>query len=176
VTEEKKRHHPGSRGYPTRVIERARDLFCFQGLNDTEITAQINEEFGIEVHRTTIRNWANRKRWSKFSRELEALKDQTPFKMLQLFDNLLDACTEGADWQKVNQTIRLGDMLGMFDFSKDRQEKADLEADMPRIFLENLRFIISVLKERDPSALKGLERNFDILINAFKDRHNEKTA
>jgi hypothetical protein len=46
-------------------------------------------------------------------------------------------------------------------------------ADLPRVFLENMEFVANVLKEIDPEGLKILAKNFDAIVNRFKDLHAE---
>lgn len=47
------------------------------------------------------------------------------------------------------------------------------ELDRPAAFLESLQFIAEVLKENDPEALKGLARNYDLIVELGKERFSK---
>ena len=50
-------------------------------------------------------------------------------------------------------------------------EAAAISVDRPALFMEDLEFIVGTLKETDPEGLKILARNFDGIVDRFKERH-----
>jgi len=55
-------------------------------------------------------------------------------------------------------------MLGLFGWTKSAQ------ADPHRLFLEHVQFMMSVLKDVDPEGLRIVARNFDTIIEKYKER------
>jgi len=53
------------------------------------------------------------------------------------------------------------------------QESSAPDADLPKIFLENMEFVAGVLKDIDPEGLRVLARNFDVIVNRFKEHYAE---
>ena len=56
-----------------------------------------------------------------------------------------------------------------------KQEVHQAPVDKPALFLESVEFIVSVLNEIDPEGLKVMAKNFDTIIQRFKEQH-EATA
>jgi len=94
-----------------------------------------------------------------FERELKAAEDLPP--------GALSA-------PAVDQLSKLGAMAKRWD-DVERAEAASrevkVEVDRPAVFLENMEWLATKLRDLDPEGLRVLARNFDTLIIAFKAEH-----
>lgn len=132
----------------------------------------------LDISDTTLRRWKEESLapgqdidgWEKARQQkrgnISRLKD--------LFERQLEYI-EGLNPMDVSPPMM--DTLSKLGALVPRWDKAELVAkiDKPSIFLENLEFLASVLKETDPEGLKALAKNFDELIIRFKVKNAQTT-
>lgn len=152
-------------GYPWEVRERAEELYVVDGKTYEEVSAAT----GVSV--TQIQRWAAEGGWQEKRRELRQALGEIRRNTVLLRKKLLSEALEKLDPQIVYAVTRLETSA----VRTERREEAAPEVDRPRLFLENLEFIATYLKEHDPEGLKIFAHNFDGLVAAFKAQH-EKTA
>jgi len=140
--------------------ERAERLYIEQGLT-IEQTAKAT---GVSV--SQLKRWATDEGWKERRKEHLELKrtfDETLFKLQQTW---MEKAINSEDPQVVYAAIRL------MRLAQDRERKEDAkepDIDRPKIFLEDLEFIAETLQEIDPEGLKVLARNFETIVQRFKD-------
>ena len=87
---------------------------------------------------------------------------------MQLRQKLASDARENPDPQKIFAFIRLE---ALADKKERKQEAAVPKIDRPALFLEDLEFIATHLRDSDPEGLKALAKSFDGLIASFKAKH-----
>jgi transposase-like protein len=147
------------------IRERAEELYVVDGLTFD----QVAKETGVSV--TQLKNWSGAEGWRDKREEYRVNKQSIRSTVTKLRKKLaLDALSH-SDPQKVFAFIRLEALAG-------RQEKKAVDApkiDRPALFLEDMEFIASVLKESDPEGLKILAKSFDVLIEQIKAKYASET-
>lgn len=144
----------------------AEDLYVKQRLTYEKIAA----ELGVALN--TVKNWSQDGNWrTKRAEHLERRRGLNQ-KLVELRDAMMDKALSSQDPQTAFAALRIMQM------EQDQERKSATQApdiDRPKIFLEDLEFIATTLKEIDPEGLKALARNFDELINRFKTQHAQTT-
>lgn len=87
----------------------------------------------------------------------------------KLRQKLLRQALNTLDPQQVYAAVR----LEMMAARQDKKEDKTVQADRPKLFLEDMEFVAEILKEIDPEGLKILARNFDVIIQRFKEQNAE---
>lgn len=102
-----------------------------------------------------------RERKSSFGLRMEALLDRE----VQYAEERQPGATEGGVWDNIS---KIGALVVKFK----ALETQGGGYDKPRVFLENLQWIINWMKEHNPEGLKALASVFDELTEAFKTEIN----
>lgn len=147
------------------IRERAEELYVVDGLTFD----QVAKETGVSV--TQLKNWSGAEGWREKREEYRVNKQSIRSTVTKLRKQLAIDALSTSDPQKVFAFIRLEALAG-------RQEKKAVDApkiDRPAIFMEDLEFIASVLKDRDPEGLKILANNFDVMIEQIKAKYASET-
>lgn len=143
--------------------ERAKDLYIVEELTLVE-TARAT---GISEH--TLKNWSAAEGWREKREERRRRQEDIDRTKELLRQKLADMCVEKLDPQYIYALVRLEKA------AQASRKKTDLvaapEIDRPKIFLEDMEFIVETLKEIDPQGLKVLGRNFETIVRRFKERH-----
>ena len=147
------------------IRERAEELYVVDGLT----FEQTAKETGVSV--TQLKNWSGAEGWRDKREEYRVNKQSIRSTVTKLRKQLAQDALSTSDPQKVFAFIRLEALAG-------RQERKAVDApkiDRPALFLEDMEFIASVLKERDPEGLKILAKSFDVLIEQIKAKYASET-
>lgn len=125
----------------------------------------------LDVSRQTLSDWKSRTKragdaldeWDK-AREMKSSNVQ---RLRALFDRELTALENSRAGEmsavSLDAITKLGTLVQRWE-----QAETGPTYDRPRVFLENLQFIIGWLRENDPEGLKVLAESFDPLTSAFK--------
>ena len=144
--------------HPDEVKEWAKELYIIDGLT-LEQTAK-KTELPIQ----TIKAWSADEGWYEQKRANRAALTAIRQKTLELQQKLTEKALETLDPQAIYALSRLR--------RATRQEKSEeqvADVDRPKVFLEDLEFIAETLKELDPEGLKILSRNFETIVQKFKN-------
>ncbi|BBO74412.1 hypothetical protein DSCW_18290 [Desulfosarcina widdelii] len=127
---------------------------------------QVSEATGVSV--TQLKRWSKESNWRQ--KRVEHLKNKRTLKeqLVKLRDAMLKKAVDSKDPQKAYAALKVV-KLQMDSEKKDAVEI--VEVDRPKIFLEDMEFIAETLKDVDPQGLKVFSRNFDVIVNRFKEQH-----
>ncbi len=149
------------------------------GQNIDSTCRMMNNKYGYVIPRATLNSWKNKYTWERRAAQAEAeerlmAKDSSYNALLlslirqkQKYDEYLD----GLPASRIDtQAIYAYNSIVKTIVSIRAQKSNDGEApgDKSRIFLENMEFIIAVLKKTDPEGVKVIDRNFEKIIYKFK--------
>ena len=146
--------------------ERAEELFTVDGLTLEEISGRLG------VSDRTLANWSASGNWmecrKKHREDLASIK-RNSFKLRKELARKAIETLE--NMQSINPQDMHGfkSVLSMIEPKEKEKDQAVADIDRPKLFLEHLEFIVSVLKEIDQEGLKVILRNFDEITNRFKD-------
>ena len=147
------------------IREQAEELFVLDGMTLEQVARE------VDVPERTVSNWSAEDGWvekrMEYRKSISAIKRNT----VTLRKNLIAKALQSLDPQDIYAATRLEAMASRT--KKDVGPAAEI--DRPKLFLENVEFIIETLKEIDPEGLKILARSFEIIVERFKERH-EKAA
>ena len=144
----------------------AEELYVEEGLTYEEVSRQL--EIGVN----TVKTWGADGKWTDRRKEYLEARRTLKENLAKLRQAMIEKATNNLDPQDVYAVIRLEKLARE---RRQKQEEQGPDIDRPRVFLENLEFVVDVLKELDPEGLKVLARNFDTIIHRFKEA-NEKAA
>jgi transcriptional regulator with XRE-family HTH domain len=146
--------------------ERAEELFTVDGLTLEEISGRLG------VSDRTLANWSASGNWmecrkkhredlANIKRNSFKLRHELAKKALETLENM----------QSINPQDMHGfkSVLSMIEPKEKEKDQVVADIDRPKLFLEHLEFIVSVLKEIDQEGLKVMLRNFDEITGRFKD-------
>lgn len=163
-------------GKKPTYFDEAEDLYVLDGLTLEAIAKRLGPN-GPSV--TTLSKWKSEGEWEERRRDsARALADlkrdilKLEQKLAKKALNILESDQPGP--QELYAATSIVGRLGQRE-SRSRGEKPEAEVDRPALFLEDLEFIATILKEMDPEGLKVLSRNFELIVSRFKAEH-EKTA
>lgn len=148
--------------------QKARDLYVVEGLTLEEVSR------ALDIAERTVANWSADGRWQDARikhREVIAsiknnsflLKQQLVAKALNTLDNM-----ENIDPQDMHG---FRSILAATEIKEKDKADSVSDVDRPKIFLEDMEFVAEILKEIDPEGLKILARNFDVIVDQFKERN-----
>jgi len=123
----------------------------------------------LDIGLSTIRRWSTDGDWKKLREEYFQRRRMLKSNLAKLRENMMERASNNLDPQDVYAVIRL-EKLARERESKGQENTAP-DVDLPKIFLENLEFIAEILKEIDPEALKVFGRNFETIVQKFKEQH-----
>lgn len=126
----------------------------------------------LAVSRQSLSDWKGRTRkpgenldeWDK-AREH---KRSNVERLRALFDRELTALEESRAGEMSAMSLDAITKLGTLVQRWEVAEKSPAY-DRPRVFLENLQFIVGWLRDNDPEGLKALAESFDAVTLAFKE-------
>lgn len=150
-----------AKGDRARLMPVARQLYV-----DGQSLTAIEETLGVS--RQTLAEWRDYDGWDK----AKAAKDNYEAQLVQVRDEIMARVTEAP-----LQAASYLDSLAKIDAIIYRRSKSAREStggvyDRPRVFLENLQWIINWMKESNPEGLKALASVFDEITEAFKAECN----
>jgi len=151
--------------YDFETRENAADLYIIEGLT----YEQVSQKTGVSV--TQLKTWGADERWREKRLEYRESQKEIKANMVKLRKQLAMKAVQSLDPQDIYAFVRLENVAG----KQERKSDEGLKIDRPALFLEDIEFIASYLKEKDPEGLKILARSFDGIIDQFKARH-ESTA
>ncbi|RJR32450.1 MAG: hypothetical protein C4567_18695 [Deltaproteobacteria bacterium] len=160
--------------YPLSIRFRAEELYVEAGLNFEEVSRATRplvkelcgEDKGVSV--SQLKRWSAEdkekegKSWPEKQDERQAALRQIEREKLLLMRDLLDAARSTLDPQKIYAFTRLDKKAATG--SRRPEEAPAPDIDRPALFLEDLEFIVRVLKEIDPEGLKVIHRNIDQIV------------
>jgi len=127
---------------------------------------QVSEATGVSV--TQLKRWSKEGDWRGKRTEYLEGKRTLKQQLARLRDTMLEKAVASNDPQQAFAALRVV-KLQMDSEKKNAVET--VEIDRPKIFLEDMEFIAETLKEVDPQGLKVFSRNFDVIVNRFKEQH-----
>lgn len=154
------------------VKQKARDLYIIEGMTIEEVAG------AVKVSERTVANWSTDGKWAeeraRHREAIASIKDNSFKLKQQLIAKALNTLNsmESIDPQDMHG---FRSILAATEIKEKEKKEAVTDIDRPRVFLEDMEFVAETLKEIDPEGLKILARNFDVIVNRFKERH-EKAA
>jgi len=138
--------------------ERAEKLYIHSDLTLEEVAA----ETGISIQ--SLKRWSRKEGWFGQRKEYQNKLADIERKTVDLKLTMIE---EGIT-TKDPQVVHAGNAIKIKEYISNARQA---EVDRPRLFLEAMQFVTSVLKEIDPKAFKGFARNFDVIVKRFKAEH-----
>jgi hypothetical protein len=129
----------------------------------SEVGDQEEQRDGGQRSEVGIPSWSERKK--EYRQQFADIHRDTT----KLRQKLLRQALNTLDPQQVYAAVR----LEMMAARKDKKEEKTVQADRPKLFLEDMEFVAKTLKEIDPEGLKIFARNFDVIIQRFKEQNAE---
>jgi hypothetical protein len=147
--------------YATRAL--AEQLYVFRGRTYDEISREIS------VSVSQLMRWSKAGEWKQKRDQYLQSKSQNLTRLIGVRDRIIEHLEGEIQPGTVTQLLAgLRQADAMID---QKLTPGGGDIDRPALFLEDLRFISETLGEVDPEGLKILSRNFDIIIDRFKERH-----
>lgn len=144
---------------------RGEEMYIVDGLTFEQVAA----ETGVSV--TQLKNWSAADGWREKREEYRKTRKDLQSTLLTLRRNMAEKAKNDPDPQNIYAFIRLETLADR----KEKKHEVVAKIDKPSIFLENIEFIASVLKDIDPEGLRALAKNFDELISRFKAKNAQTT-
>jgi len=137
----------------------ARDLYVSRGFTFKEVEARTG------INDSTLKRWAKEEDWS--GRKYKLLQENLDVteQYRELRRKLVEQAVSTLDPQKIWPALKLETILN------PGTEAKEAEVDRPRIFLEDLEFMVGVLKEINPEGLKVVAGSFSTIVERFKERY-----
>ena len=153
--------------YSPEFIERAENMYVMDGMSHKEIA----RELGTAV--ATIQRWSDRGEWKTIRSEYMDMDRYLRRNMYTLRKKAMEMAVGAPDPQTIYAVARLETLT-----LRDKKEQAEngengIEVDIPKLFLDHMRFVIDYLKGNDPEGVKVLARNWDGIVGAFKEQHGD---
>jgi len=147
--------------YSPEIRQQAGDLYVCEGMTQEEVSRAA----GVPMR--TVSAWSKDDDWVTRRKEREDRKRR--FK--ESLESLAETMVEQAKDTKHSQDAIAAMGLAKLTLLKEKKEDSSskLQIDRPKIFLENLEFMVDVLREIDQEGLKILARNFDEILRRFKE-------
>lgn len=150
--------------YSMEVVETAENLYLYKQKTYDEISQVV----GIPV--VTIQRWSKKYEWR--SKRLDYIKRRVGRRkeLYIIKDNLILEAQGNTDPQAVYKLAALQKTIDAEERG-DPQENEQQKIDRPQIYLEFMRDLVVFLKDRDPAALKEVEKNFDGFVGWAKEKY-----
>ncbi|MCG8643330.1 MAG: hypothetical protein MI862_26625 [Desulfobacterales bacterium] len=143
----------------------AEDLFVVSRLTYKEISERLN------VPVVTLKRWGKAGEWKQLKEDhllkKRSLKQNLALLREKLINNAVDQ--ESPDTNDIYAALKI--IREEREFEQTDEPVKVREIDRPKVFLEDMEFIVRTLQEIDPEGLKILSRNFDRIIAKFKEAH-----
>lgn len=165
--------------YSFEIVDHCETLYVVEGKTYDEIA----NSSGVSI--AQVQRWADKYEWrkKKEERKSETLKAQAEIRSPVREKILLDLRKQKNRYDKFFETLPEGEVntqatyahttlcKTISDIQKDLDSKMVQSIDRPQIFLDFMRDLVSFLKDKDPDALGGLEKNFDEFIEFAKTKY-----
>lgn len=176
--------------YEPEIKEFAYTVWRESGQNMDDCSRALNGKYGYVISRATLLNWRKKYDWERRSAQADAeerllARDSSYPSLLlalikrkQKYDEYFDSLpVSRIDTQAVYAYSSI--IKQIVNIQVQRKSEDAGSADHARIFLENLEFIVQVLKTSDPEGVKAINRNFDRIMSKYKqletDNKHEET-
>jgi len=154
-----------AREHDLEIRFQAEELFVEQRLTHEDIAER------LDIGLSTVKRWSVDGNWKALREEYFERRRMLKTNLAKLRENMMERAASNLDPQDVYAVIRL-EKLARERESKGQENTAP-DVDRPKIFLEDMEFVAGVLKDVDPQGLKVLARNFDVIVQRFKEQHAE---
>jgi len=141
----------------------AEEMFVEQRLTHEDISDR------LDIGLSTVKRWSVDGNWKTLREEYFERRRMLKSNLAKLRENMMERAASNLDPQDVYAVIRL-EKLARERESKGQENSAP-DIDRPQVFLENMEFVAGILKDIDPEGLKVLARNFDVIVQRFKEQH-----
>ncbi|MBW2075878.1 MAG: hypothetical protein JRI58_14250 [Deltaproteobacteria bacterium] len=152
-----------AREHDLEIRFQAEEMFVEQRLTHEDIAER------LDIGLSTVKRWSTDGNWKALREEYFERRRMLKTNLAKLRENMMERAADNLDPQDVYAVIRL-EKLARERESKGQENTAP-DVDLPKIFLENMEFVAEVLKDVDPQGLKVLARNFDVIVQRFKEQH-----
>jgi hypothetical protein len=146
--------------------EQAEELFTIEGLTLEEISGR------LDISDRTLATWSSSGNWmerrKKHREDLASIKRNSFRLRKELAQKALETLEsmEGINPQDMHG---FKSVLSMIEPKEKEKDGAVADVDRPKLFLEDLEFIVNVLKEIDQEGLKVILRNLEEITRRFKE-------
>jgi len=140
----------------------AEELYVDQRLTYEQIAERMPD-----VSLSTLKRWGKDGQWRTMREERLEARRTLSHNLFELRQAMMEKAVGSKEAQDIYAVIRLEKLAQ--ERSRKNDDKAP-EIDRPKLFLEDLEFVAEVLKEVDPDGLKAFAKNFDVIIQRFKER------
>ena len=167
---------------PAKSRELAYSIWRACGQNLTETARVLKRDHDYEISRQSLHEWKKKYGWEERAARAEAEeKDKADATSDEALLSVLLA--QKKKYEDYFDTLDLGfvDNQAIYAYNNilktllDIREKISgdkvVDIDRPKIFLEDLEFMAGILKDIDPAGLKVLGKNFDTIVQRFKEAH-----
>lgn len=148
------------------IREQAEELYILDG----RTYEQVAEATGVSV--SQLKNWGADGQWKRQRQEHRQTHRGIRANLTKLRKDFFEKAVQSLDPQDVYAAVRL-EALATRQATK--QEEAAPDIDRPKLFLEDMEFVAETLRDVDPQGLKVLARNFETIVNRFKEKHAQAT-
>jgi transposase-like protein len=174
------------REYSFEIVDRCEGLY----VNGGKTLDEIAKSSGVSV--SQVERWAKKYEWRKKRDDLKArsMKAQDEVRALMREEILLEDLVHQRDLMKKyfadKEVMEKADTQMMYAYTNVTDSICKMLADMrkrdealrtvqrvdrPQLFLDFMRDLVLFLKDRDPTALTGVEKNFDEFIQFAKEKY-----
>lgn len=153
--------------------EQAEELFIVEGLTLEEISCRLS------ISDRTLANWSSEGEWvsqRKKHRDDVASIKRNSFKLRKELARKALETLEGMSNINPQDMHGFKSVLTMIEPKEKEKDGMVVDIDRPKLFLENMEFVAETLKEIDPEGLKIFARNFDVIVNRFKEKLEAQRA
>ena len=150
--------------------QQAEELFVIDNLTLEEISKQTG------VSERTLSNWSSAGNWQQKRADHKKAISSIKANSLKLRQKLVEKALNTLNsMDNINPQDMHGfrSIINIATIKEDSEDKAAVEIDRPKAFMEDLEFIAEILKEVDPEGLKVFSRNFETIVNRFKQKLEE---
>lgn len=148
------------------IRERAEELYITEGCTFEQAASAT----GVSI--SQLKRWAKDGDWREKREEFRRAFSEIKSNSIKLRKQMVHKALGSLDPQDVYAVIRLENLMRAD--SRRKEEGAGGGIDRPHLFLEYMEFVAETLREIDPQGLKVFARNFDAIIQRFKEQHAGK--
>lgn len=151
--------------YGTRTL--AEQMYVFHGRTFGEISGDLG------VSENQLKRWGKAGEWRPKRDQYLKGKSQDLIRIMGVKENILQQLESEISANTVHQLLsgwRQADRI-----IETKLHPGGVDVDRPAIFLEDLRFVVETLKEVDPKGVNVVARNFDVIVDRFKEQHAQAT-
>lgn len=146
--------------YGVRAL--AEQLYVFHGRTYEEISREVG------VSQNQLKRWGKSAEWRPKREHYLKSKALDLTRMMNIKESMFGKLESGIEPNVVHQVLSAIRQADSFIEAKLNPVTGD--ADRPAIFLEDLRFIVGILKEVEPTGVGLLADNFDLIVERFKEK------